>query len=147
MQKWISPRRIRGRYSRFCSSVPKSMIVGPTVLMVSPPTGFTIPNGGSQSFALTLTDGFGNPLVAGSSYKIVSAPGGTVQGGSGAVPDGQSFGQLIQGLNQFAFTLNDSDSVNNPVPITVTITVTSPGSTTVPGGNGNTSIQLNGTMN
>ncbi len=39
MQKWISPARILGRNSAFCSSVPKSINVGPTVLMVSIGTG------------------------------------------------------------------------------------------------------------
>jgi hypothetical protein len=39
MQKWISPARMRGRNSRFCSSDPIRMIVGPTVLMVSMGTG------------------------------------------------------------------------------------------------------------
>jgi hypothetical protein len=39
MQKWTSPFRIRGRNSAFCSSVPKSMMVGPTVLIVSIGTG------------------------------------------------------------------------------------------------------------
>ena len=39
MQKWMSPERMRGRKSAFCSSEPKFMIVGPTVLIVSIGTG------------------------------------------------------------------------------------------------------------
>ena len=39
MQKWISPARILGRKNCFCSSLPKFMMVGPTVLMVSIGTG------------------------------------------------------------------------------------------------------------
>ncbi len=39
MQKWMSPARILGRKKSFCSWVPKSMMVGPTVLMVSMGTG------------------------------------------------------------------------------------------------------------
>ena len=39
MQKWISPARILGRKNSFCSWVPKFMMVGPTVLMVSIGTG------------------------------------------------------------------------------------------------------------
>ena len=39
MQKWMSPARILGRKNSFCSSVPKFMIVGPTVLIVSIGTG------------------------------------------------------------------------------------------------------------
>ena len=39
MQKWISPLRIFGRKSAFISSLPKFMIVGPTVLIVSIGTG------------------------------------------------------------------------------------------------------------
>src|SRR5690242_11503657 len=35
MQKWRSPARIFGRKYSFCCCVPKFMIVGPTVLMVS----------------------------------------------------------------------------------------------------------------
>ena len=39
MQKWISPAMIFGRKKFFCSSEPKCMIVGPTVLTVSIGTG------------------------------------------------------------------------------------------------------------
>ncbi len=120
---------------------------GTTTVALSPPSGFVIPNGSSQTFFLTLADSFGNPLVAGTTYKIVSTPAGAVAGGSGTVPDGESFGQIIPGLNQFPFTITDSDSVANPVPIAVTVTVNSPGSSTAPGGNGNASVQINGTMN
>ncbi len=119
---------------------------GATIASLSPPSGFTIPFGGSQAFMLTLADSFGNPLVAGTSYQIVSSPAGTVAGSSGTVPDGESFGQLIQGLNQFPITVTNSNQVANPVPITLTITVNSPVSATAPGGNGATSIQINGTM-
>jgi len=70
---------------------------GATTATISPPSGFTIPNGGSQTFLLTLTDNFGNPLVAGTTYQIVSSPTGIVAGGSGTVPDGESFGQMIPG--------------------------------------------------
>ncbi|HTY55590.1 MAG TPA: Ig-like domain-containing protein [Candidatus Binataceae bacterium] len=119
---------------------------GATVASLSPPSGFTIPFGNSQVFMLTLADGFGNPLVSGSTFEVVSAPGGTVAGATGTVPDGQSFGQLIQGLNQFPITVTDSNQAENPTPITLTITVTSPPSSTTPGGNGSTTIQVNGTM-
>ena len=44
MQKWISPARILGRKNSFCSSVPKFMMVGPTVLMVSMGTGAPAPH-------------------------------------------------------------------------------------------------------
>jgi hypothetical protein len=84
--------------------------------------------------------------VAGSTFEVLSAPSGTVAGGTGTVPDGQSFGQLIQGLNQFPITVTDSNQAAGPVPITLTITVTSPPSSTAPGGNGGTTIQINGTM-
>ena len=120
---------------------------GATSGMVSPPSGFVIPNAGSQNFSLTLTDQFGNSLVAGTAYAITSAPAGTVIGGSGSVPDGQTFGALVSGLNVFSFTINDSNpGVNTAEPITVTVTVTSPPSSTVPGGNGSTSFQISGTM-
>jgi hypothetical protein len=62
------------------------------------------------------------------------------------VPDGESFGKLIYGLNQFPITVTDSNQVENPVPITLTITVDSPVTATAPGGNGSTTIQINGTM-
>ena len=39
MQKWMSPARIFGRKNRFCSSLPKRMIVGATLLIVSIGTG------------------------------------------------------------------------------------------------------------
>jgi hypothetical protein len=119
---------------------------GATVAAMSPPSGFTIPFRNSQTFILTLADGFGNPLASGTTYQVVSSPGGTVAGGSGTVPDGQTFGRLIQGLNQFPITVTDSNQVANPVPITLTITVNSPISATAPGGNGGATIQINGTM-
>ena len=39
MQKWMFPFRISGRNRRFCSSLPNSMSVGATELMVSIGTG------------------------------------------------------------------------------------------------------------
>jgi hypothetical protein len=120
---------------------------GATTIAISPPQGFIIPNGGSQNFSLQLVDGFDNPLVAGTTYKIEVSPAGSVQGNSGTVPDGESFGKLVPGLNLFTFTVNDSDSINSPVPITITVTVDSPPSNTAPGGNGSTSVQIGGTMN
>ena len=39
MQKWMFPFRISGRKRCFCSSLPKSMSVGATELMVSIGTG------------------------------------------------------------------------------------------------------------
>ena len=45
MQKWISPARILGRKNSFCSCVPKFMMVGPTVLMVSIGTGCAAAHG------------------------------------------------------------------------------------------------------
>ena len=39
MAKWMSPARIFGRKNSFCQSVPKFMIVGPTVLSVRVATG------------------------------------------------------------------------------------------------------------
>lgn len=119
---------------------------GPTVASMAPPSGFTIPFRNSQTFLLTLADGFGNPLASGTTYQVVASPGGTVAGGSGTVPDGQTFGHLIQGLNQFPITVTDSNQVANPTPITLTVTVNSPISATAPGGNGGTTIQINGTM-
>jgi hypothetical protein len=119
---------------------------GASKISVSPPAGFVIPNNGSQDFTLMLADSFGNPLVGGTTYQITSSPAGSVQGASGTVPDGQTFGQPLDGLSVFTFTVNDSDSVNSAKPITLTVTVTSPPSSIAPGGNGNTSMQISGTM-
>ena len=137
-----------GRFSQHVVVFTSTRVTfsGATIASMSPPSGFTIPFGNSQTFLLTLADSFGNPLAAGSSYQVVSSPGGTVARSSGTVPDGQSFGQLIKGLNQFPITVTDSNQVASPVPITLTITVNSPVSATAPGGNGSTSIQINGTM-
>jgi len=119
---------------------------GATAATIFPTSGFNIPFGGSRSFTLDFADALGNPLVAGSTYQVVASPAGTVAGASGTIPDGESFGQLIPGLNQFSITVTDSNSQPNPIPITLTITVDLPLSTTAPGGNGSTSIQIGGTM-
>jgi len=91
------------------------------------PNGFTIPNGGAQSFSLEVHDDLLNPLVGGSTVTV-SATKGQVIGGSITIPDGESFNQLVSGLTLFNFTLADGNS-NETDPAeasTVTVTVTSP---------------------
>lgn len=104
-------------------------------LSVSPQV-VNVPNGGSQSFTLTVSDIHGNPLVAGSTIEIsAEGKGITVLGDvSKTMPDTQGRGP---GLTEFRFTLEDSDAtVDEQGAVEVKIDVTSP--------NGNISARISG---
>jgi hypothetical protein len=101
---------------------------GTLVTPVASPSEFTIPDGGSQSFTLVVRDDLFNPLVGGATVSV-SAPGAQLFGGNITVPDGESFNQLVDGLNQFTFILSDplpgEDPPLPPVTVAVVVTVTS----------------------
>jgi hypothetical protein len=90
------------------------------------PTTFNIPNGGNQSFTVTLHDGNLNAPVPGTTVSVASN-GGSVQNGQGVVLDG------IGGPFRHTFSLLDADPAptSNPSSVTLTVTVTTPGGESV----------------
>jgi Bacterial Ig-like domain (group 1) len=119
-----------------------------TILTLEP-NGFIIPDGGSQSFTVTLADGNNNPLVSGTTVNITITGGVTLLGPSTiTIPDSQTFGATVDGLNRFSFSVVDSQPGMGATaePISVGVTVTSPPSETAPGGNGSTSAFSSGTL-
>ncbi len=76
MQKWISPARILGRKNSFCSGVPKFMIVGPTVLIVSIGTGAPLRIDSSKKMNCSMAErpwpphSFGQPMPSQPSWPI-----------------------------------------------------------------------------
>ena len=76
MQKWISPARILGRKKSFCSGVPKFMMVGPTVLMVSIGTGAPLRIDSSKKMNCSIADrpcppySLGQPMPSQPSWAI-----------------------------------------------------------------------------
>ncbi len=123
---------------------------GPTRVILEPSGGFSLADGGSQSFTLGIADSLNNPLVGGSTISIEVSEGLELLGipSSFQLPDAQSFGQTIGGLNFFTFSVVDAepgqgDGAQN---VTVTVTVDSDPTTTAPGGNGSTVVQRSGTL-
>jgi hypothetical protein len=96
---------------------------GPLVAPTLVPTSFTIANGGSKSFTLDVHDDLFNPIVGGSTITI-TAEGATVFGGNIAVPDGESFNQIVGGLNRFGFTIADPDPGDTDPPVSVSVVIT-----------------------
>jgi len=98
---------------------------GPLVTPVVSPASFAIPNGGSQLFTVEVHDDLRNPLVGGSTIAI-TVNGGLVFGSPITVPDGQSFNQLVNGLNRFSFVVSDAQPVEDPPqpPIATSVVVT-----------------------
>lgn len=123
---------------------------GGTVVTLQPNGPFTIEDGGSQSFTLTVSDSLNNPIVGGSTIQINPGTGLELRGlpASFTVPDAQSFGESIDGLNVFTFSVVDAQpgagDVNQSVEVLVSIN--SPPSTNAPGGNGSVSISRQGTL-
>lgn len=106
-----------------------------TTLSVSPQI-VNVPNGGSQSFTLTVSDINGNPLAAGSTITVTAEGEGiTVLGDvSKSMPDTQGRGP---GLTEFRFTLEDADpDATVQKAVEVKIDVISP--------NGNVSARISG---
>jgi hypothetical protein len=99
---------------------------GHTQVPLALPQEFEIPNGGCQDFTVQVYDDLFNPLVGGSTINITSQAG-TVFGGAQTVPDGESFNQIVDGLNRFSFELCDSDDTQcKPQGTSIVVTVTSP---------------------
>lgn len=123
---------------------------GSTRVTLTPTGSFTIPDGGSQTFTLTLSDVFNNPLVGASTVSITPGEGLSLRGipASFSIPDAHSFGQTIPGVNSFTFSVVDADpgSGDSNQTVEVQVSVTSSPTTTAPGGNGSVSVSRVGTL-
>ena len=106
------------------------------------PTSFTIADGGAQEFTLIVADRDLNPLVGGSTISVeVDGSGVQLFGipSSIALPDAETFGAFVSGLNRFTFVLVDERQGEPQAPqnVAVNVRVTSSGTgTSAPGGNG-----------
>ena len=104
------------------------------------PLSFTIPDGGSQQFTLQVSDPDLNPLVGGSTISVkLVGDGAQIVGLPDTItlPDAESFGAMVPGLNVFSFFVVDSQpgQPSTPSNLQVNVTITSEGSGS-PGGNG-----------
>lgn len=116
------------------------------------PTSFTIADGGSQDFTLIVADRDFNPLVGGSQISIELQGSGAELFGVPAtitLPDAESFGALLPGLNVFSFTVFD-EAVGEPTTVenlAVNVRIASAGDGLVaPGGNGSAFISAVGQL-
>lgn len=116
------------------------------------PESFTIADGGSQQFTLIVADRDLNPLVGGSVIDVeVLGDGVELFGIPQAVvlPDAESFGAFVGGLNIFTFTVVDEieGEPQAPVNLAVNVSVSSSGDgLTAPGGNGSAFISSLGRL-
>ncbi len=123
---------------------------GSTQVTLQPSGSFVVPDGGGQSFTLTVADSLNNPLVGGTTITITPSEGLELRGlpASFTLPDAQSFGESINGLNVFTFTVVDAEPGEGEVneSVEVLVSIDSPPSTTAPGGNGSLSVSRQGTL-
>ncbi|MBX3025747.1 Ig-like domain-containing protein [bacterium] len=122
----------------------------PTVLTLEPRT-FTIADGGEQQFTLTVSDRDLNPLVGGSTISVELAGEGAKLFGIPSeivLPDSESFGSYIAGLNIFTFRVVD-EKEGEPTTrqnLSVNVSVDSQASGSAPGGNGSRFISAAGVL-
>ncbi len=106
-----------------------------STLTLNPQT-VNVPNGGSQSFVMTIDDVNGNPLAPGSTITVTAEGDGISVIGDVSVtmPDTQGRGP---GITEFRFTLEDTDgTVDEQSAVEVKIDILSP--------NGNIAARING---
>ncbi len=131
-----------------------------TALIQITPTSFKIPNGGSQTFTIeNIGDIYGNALVAGTRFQVTSNNG--LLGGTTDLTFGDSSGR---GNSSIQFTLSsnppsrttETDKEGNEqirleyppaTSATITITITSSVQNKAPGGSGDKSLVISGTIN
>lgn len=90
------------------------------------PATFDIPNAGSQSFTLTVTDSNGNPLPFESEITIEASEGLTLDGDDTFVVPNTLFPG--DGVTSFNFVLVDADpDTDNQVDAQITVKITTPG--------------------
>ncbi len=123
---------------------------GATQVSLTPFSGFTIPDGGGETFTLLISDSLNNPIVGGSTVAITPGEGLTLQGipASFTIPDATTFGQTIGGVNAFTFTVIDAEPGQGDTDqsVEVLVTITSAPTTNAPGGNGSVSVSRIGTL-
>lgn len=123
---------------------------GSTVVILEPSSGFVIPDGGGQEFTLRVSDNLNNPLVAGTTISISAGEGLSLRGlpASFTLEGAQSFGQTIEGINLFTFSVIDAQPGQGTTnqSVEVIVSVNSPPSGTAPGGNGSVSVSRVGTL-
>ncbi len=120
-----------------------------TQALFAPPT-FAIPDGGSQQFTLVVADRDLNPLTGGSTIGVaLVGEGAEIVGipSSFTLPDAESFGALVPGLNSFTFFVVDAQpgQPTAPTNLAVNVTITSEGAG-APGGNGSVFVSSIGQL-
>jgi len=115
------------------------------------PTSFTIEPGGAQEFTLFVSDADLNPLVGGSTIAVtLDGKGAVLQGvpSSFSLPDAESFGATVPGLNRFDFRVaDDRDEMTLAGSnLSVNVTITSDGNGEAPGGNGSVFLSAVGVL-
>ncbi|MEN9461041.1 MAG: hypothetical protein RIS84_1061, partial [Pseudomonadota bacterium] len=115
------------------------------------PSSFSLSNTGTQVFTIeNLGDRFGNALVAGSSYKVTTTNG--VLGGvvDFVFPDSSSSNTKVQfTLSSNPPTMNTAGNPTYPnaAPAAITVKLVSPFKEQSPGGNGDVSFVITGSIN
>lgn len=115
------------------------------------PSSFSLSNTGTQVFTIeNVGDKFGNPLVAGSSYKVTTTNG--VLGGvvDFVFPDSSSSNTKVQfTLSSNPPTMNTAGNPTYPnaAPAAITVKLVSPFKEQSPGGNGDVSFVITGSIN
>lgn len=113
--------------------------------------GFTMPDGSRIDLALLVGDADHNPLVGGSTVSISVEQGEvSLQGidASVTIPDAESGGSLIDGLNLFRFSLVDAapGEGDSDEEVIIRIAVSSPRRGQAPGGNNDAVRFVRGTL-
>jgi len=122
------------------------------------PTTFDIPEGGSQTFTIIVSDEVGAALVGGSTITV-SATNATVSPTSFTIPenDADTSHGPVPGLTQFTVVLTNPTTpapsaspgpATPPQTATLTVDVNSPieVGADCPGGNGNATLTITGTI-
>lgn len=120
-----------------------------TQALLSPST-FSIEDGGGQLFTLLVADRDLNPLVGGSRIQINLVGDGASLAGipaSFTLPDAQTFGSLVPGLNEFSFFVVDArpGEPATATNLSVDVTIDSAGSSGA-GGNGSVFVSAVGQL-
>src|SRR5690606_96790 len=115
------------------------------------PRSFTIADGGEQQFTLIVGDRDLNPLVGGSQIRVELVGSGAQLFGVPStitLPDTESFGAFIPGVNAFTFTVIDEREGEPTAPenLAVNVTIDSDTDGTAPGGNGSRFVQALGRL-
>ncbi len=120
-----------------------------TIALLDPPT-FTIADGGTQTFTLLVADRDLNSLVGGSTINVrLDGMGAQLAGIPATVtlPDSETFGSMVPGLNVFSFVVVDSEpnAPTAPANLAVNVQINSDG-TGPAGGNGSVFVSSLGQL-